>query len=74
VERLIPLSVALTASELVGGSLPRPRSTSAKIMSDAFSRDGIASKIDKVLPLSRIEDAHHHLNSNSEIGKIVVVP
>jgi NADPH:quinone reductase-like Zn-dependent oxidoreductase len=40
----------------------------------AFSRDAIASKIDKVLPLSRIEDAHHHLNSNSEIGKIVVVP
>jgi NADPH:quinone reductase-like Zn-dependent oxidoreductase len=41
---------------------------------DLFSRDGIAPKVDKVFPLSRIEDAYHHLNSNSQIGKIVVVP
>ncbi len=37
-------------------------------------RDGIAPKIDKVFLLSRIEDAYHDLNSNSQIGKIVVVP
>jgi NADPH:quinone reductase-like Zn-dependent oxidoreductase len=41
---------------------------------DLFSREGIAPKIDKVFPLSQIEDAYHHLNSNSQIGKIVVVP
>jgi hypothetical protein len=28
----------------------------------------------QILPLSRIRDAHHHLNSNSEIGEIVVIP
>ena len=41
---------------------------------DLFSRDGIAPKIDKVFRLSRIEDAYHHLNSNSQIGKLVIGP
>jgi hypothetical protein len=35
---------------------------------DLFSRDGIAPKIEKVSPLSRIEDAYHHLNSNRSVG------
>ena len=41
---------------------------------DLFSRDGVAPKIDKVFPLSDIAGAYKHLNSNNQIGKIVVVP
>lgn len=41
---------------------------------DLFARGGVAPKIDKVFPLSHIEDAYEYLNGNSQIGKIVVVP
>jgi Zinc-binding dehydrogenase/DinB superfamily len=41
---------------------------------DLFSRGSVAPKIDKVFPLSHIEDAYEYLNGNGQIGKIVVVP
>lgn len=41
---------------------------------DLFAKGSVAPKIDKVFPLSHIEDAYEYLNGNSQIGKIVVVP
>ena len=41
---------------------------------DLFAKGSVAPKIDKVFPLSHIEDAYEYLNGNGQIGKIVVVP
>ena len=41
---------------------------------DLFAKGSVAPKIDKVFPLSHIEDAYEYLNGNGHIGKIVVVP
>jgi len=37
-----------------------------------FAKSAATPKIDKVFPLSGIEDAYQYLNSNGQIGKIVV--
>jgi NADPH:quinone reductase-like Zn-dependent oxidoreductase len=53
---------------------PVRRARAVREIGDLLERGAFAPVVDAYFPLERIQDAHRHLESNRQIGKIVVTP
>lgn len=53
---------------------PARRTRAVREITGLLERGDFAPVVDSYFPLDRIQDAHRHLESNRQIGKIVVVP
>jgi NADPH:quinone reductase len=61
-----------TLGPLLSDPARRARATAG--IAEHLERRDFAPVVDSYFPLERIQDAHRHLESNRQIGKIVVVP
>ena len=61
-----------TLAPLLGDPARRARAVAAVTM--LLERGDLTPVVDSYFPLERIQDAHRHLESNRQIGKIVVTP
>jgi len=53
---------------------PERRARAVAGITRHLERGDFAPVIDSYFPLERIQDAHRHLESNRQIGKVVVTP
>jgi NADPH:quinone reductase-like Zn-dependent oxidoreductase len=53
---------------------PTRRAGAVAAVTALLERGDFTPVVDSYFPLARIQDAHHHLESNRQIGKIVVTP
>jgi NADPH:quinone reductase-like Zn-dependent oxidoreductase len=53
---------------------PARRARALREITTLLERDDFAPVVDSYFPLADIQDAHRHLESNRQIGKIVIVP
>ena len=62
-----------TLGPLLGDPARRARARRGRSRA-LLERGDFAPVVDSYFPLDRIQDAHRHLESNQQIGKIVVTP